>query len=155
MSDSTRSGDGAPLPANPYAAPQADSRPRPSPVVLANRPVVGAKRSARQWEAHFRQRVRRHDPPAAIVQEAVAEGLEYEKAQEMVDCQVRSYRKGTVLMIVIGIAMASLASIVTIASYLDAASRSRDATFLIWWGPVVVGVAISLWGLVRLARASQ
>ncbi len=144
--------DDASTHANPYASPQADLPTRSSPVVLSQGPVVDSARSTRQWEAHVRLQVRRLNPPHVIVHDAVAEGLAHAEAEEMVDRHVRSYRNGALWMMAIGIGIALLGVVVTVVSYLDAASKSGHNTYLIWWGPVVVGTLTAIFGLVRLGR---
>jgi hypothetical protein len=49
--------------------------------------------------------------------------------------------------------MVMLGAIVTVASYSAAMQRPGGGEYLIWYGPVIFGAGVALYGIVRLLRS--
>lgn len=137
---------------NPYAPPPAPAAATASALeyIVPTGPTV--QRSPLQWRAHIRQRIRRHVSAHHVWQEAVSEGLNAVDAQRFIDEEVSSLRSGAVIMIVVGVLIALLGAVVTIATFL-AATRQPGGQFFIWFGPVLFGGCVALVGIVRLLRS--
>ena len=145
---SPRSGDTE----NPYAPPLTPVQ-SPAPVLECVVPTGPAlQRSASQWRAHIRQRLRRGARAYQVWEEAVSEGLSAADAQRYIDEERASYRTGAVIALVVGALIALLGLVVTVATLL-AAARQPGGEFFIWFGPVLLGGAVMLVGVFRLVRS--
>jgi hypothetical protein len=150
MQDPGPSGERPAADVNPYASPQVPQVPFAPGPWMPRGPA--APRSPRQWRAFIRRRIRKYQSPQAVWQDAVGQGLAAREADHYIDEELRAFRRGAVVAIIVGAVIAFLGLAVTVGSYAAAASGPRGGTFLVWWGPIVFGVLVVLFGFVRLLR---
>lgn len=109
-------------------------------------------RSSRQWEAIVKLRIRQGESGTTVLRYLVEKELLQDQARQIVENAIRSARPGSLILVTIGSVAVLLGIVVTVASYLAAASSPFGGTYHIWWGPVVCGLVALLVGVVRLSR---
>lgn len=109
-------------------------------------------RSPRQWEAIVKLRIRQGESGTTLLGYLVEKGLPQDQARQIAENAIRSARSGSLILVTIGSVAVLLGIVVTVASYLVAASSPFGGTYYIWWGPVVCGLVALLVGVVRLSR---
>lgn len=114
--------------------------------------IVQLNRSRRQWEAVAKARVSKGEAGISIEAEFVQQGLDAETAKATVGNAVRSARSHATGLLVGSASFAVLGLLVTVGSYSAATSSPSGGTYLIWYGPIVVGGILSLVALGRLLR---
>jgi len=108
-------------------------------------------RSRRQWEAVARTQVSKGESGTSVEAEFVKQGLDVHSARTIVDEAVRVARSRAVRLLVGSASFAALGLFITVASY----STANGGTYLIWYGPMIVGGILSLVALIRLMNIQR
>ena len=111
----------------------------------------GVVRSARQWRAYAEQELSKGASAEHIVAHMAAQGCPWDQAEAALKQAQAGRRRSANTLIGCSAAIALVAFVVTFGSY--AAASQSGGTYLIWWGPMLMGGIGMFIGLVRRLRA--
>ena len=115
-------------------------------------PLLWQSLSPRQIQAKIGLRIRRGEPGAKLLEELVASGISEAQGSVLVNQAINSARSAALVLVFIGMSGIVLGLTVTVVSYAGAASRSAGGEYIIWFGPVVVGIICAILGFARLSK---
>jgi ferric-dicitrate binding protein FerR (iron transport regulator) len=120
----------------------------PSPPGAPSQP-----RTARQWRAYAEDCLARGASSDRVAADIAAQGCPWDQAEAAVHEARAGRRRSANAVIGCSAAAALVGFLVTVGTFI-AATETGGGTYLIWWGPMLLGVIGIIIGLARKLRAS-
>jgi hypothetical protein len=135
---------------------------QPPPAPYAPTPLYGSPapytyqppaRSPEQWQAYVKMQIGSGRPPATLLAEMAQSGVPQPNAYQMVQDAIAGLRQRAYTMLLIGVVVAVVAFVLTVATEADA--RAHGGTYVILYGPLGLGVVAMVYGWILLRKVPR
>jgi hypothetical protein len=139
-------------PAAPYQPPAAPFAP-PVPYSPAPYGYQPQARSPEQWQAYVKMQLGSGQPPATLLAEMAQSGVPQPNAYQMVRDAITGLRNRAYAAMGIGAVTGLIALAITVAT--ETSARANGGVYIIWYGPMAVGVVSFVYGVMLLRKVPR